>query len=706
MNETKQYVGYLSAFVFSVAIFLILGLSTFVVWTSAKERMIDDAHTKFSQETELIVNQIISRADLYINALKAGNALFAASVEVSRSEWRAFAQELELQKSYPGIQGFGFSLVVTPDEIESHIADMHAEGFSDFTLRPPGERELYTSIVYLEPFDARNQQAFGFDMYSEITRRTAMDLARDSGSPQLSGGVTLVQEIDEDVQVGFLIYVPTYRNGADLTTIENRRDALLGYVYSPFRAKDFMSGILGARTQSVDFVVLDDSVQFGDEPLVLFDTSEGERRLEKYDQDKMFSKSETITIANHSWTILFTSRPGYWQNVHGVFAEWQVLASGLVISILVAGIIFSLLISRARAQVIVRTITGDLENFKLAVESATDGIIMVDTSMRIVYVNPAWEQMTGYTLAEVRGKNPNISKSGHTLTETYDELWDTVQSGSPYTTEDILNVTKDGRNYPVQLSIYPVKKNKEIAYFVGIERDITERKQIDTAKTEFVSLASHQLRTPLTAVEWNTELLLTEQSQNLSKEQTVSLQEIKAGTERMIELVESLLDTSRIELGTFSINPEMTDVLVLADTALLELHSSIAAKHLQVEKKYDVKKSKVIIDPQLVRMVVQNLLSNAVKYTPPEGKISLEIKTRDEELMIQVTDSGYGIPKSAQRKIFTKLFRAENVSTLDVGGTGLGLYIVKSLIDVAGGSIEFKSEEGKGTMFSVILPLV
>ena len=122
-------------------------------------------------------------------------------------------------RAIPGIQGMGYALFVAPEEKEAHIESVRAEGFPEYTIRPEGEREMYTSIIYLEPFDERNRQAFGYDMFSNDVRRTAMEQARDTGQPKMTGRITLVQEIDEDVQAGFLIYVPYYRNGTTNETI-------------------------------------------------------------------------------------------------------------------------------------------------------------------------------------------------------------------------------------------------------------------------------------------------------------------------------------------------------------------------------------------------------------------------------------------------------------------------------------------------------
>ena len=193
--------------------------------------------------------------------LRGGGALFAASKEVERKEWQAYVENLHSVQSVPGMQGLGFAQVIPADQLAAHVARIRSEGFPDYTVKPPGERAVYTSIIYLEPFRDRNLRAFGYDMYTEPVRRAAMEQARDTGEAALSGKVELVQETGVDVQAGVLMYVPVYRNGAPIDTIEQRQSALVGWVYSPFRMNDLISGILADWTnhegKTVDLAIYD-----------------------------------------------------------------------------------------------------------------------------------------------------------------------------------------------------------------------------------------------------------------------------------------------------------------------------------------------------------------------------------------------------------------------------------------------------------------
>jgi signal transduction histidine kinase/methyl-accepting chemotaxis protein len=259
-----------------------------------------------------------------------------------------------------------------------------------------------------------------------------------------------------------------------------------------------------------------------------------------------------------------------------------------------------------------------------------------------------------------------------------------------------------------------LKKPKKM---IGINFDITNEKEIDKAKTEFVSLASHQLRTPLSAINWYSEMLLAGDAGKLSEEQERYLKEIYTGNQRMVALVNALLNVSRLDLGTFIVEPTLIDLPEMIKSVLTELKSFIAERKLTVEENYAKNLPKFNADHNLLRIIFQNLLSNSVKYTSENGKVAVSVNVTKkgekfgekimeiDALTVSVSDSGIGVPLNQKDKIFSKLFRADNAKESEAEGTGLGLYLVKSIIDKTGGEIWFDSEEGKGSVFYVFLPL-
>jgi signal transduction histidine kinase len=236
-----------------------------------------------------------------------------------------------------------------------------------------------------------------------------------------------------------------------------------------------------------------------------------------------------------------------------------------------------------------------------------------------------------------------------------------------------------------------------------METSLAKSQELDRAKTEFVGLASHQLRTPLTAVSWFTEMLLKKDFGNLNEKQEDYLGEIYAGNQKMIDLVDDLLNTSRIDMGTIKVKPELINLVEAMESVLSEFSPQISQKSISIEKKFSRNLPRALIDPEHLEIVFQNVLSNAVKYTSPKGKIAIEMKRQNSHILVKIADNGWGIPAAQQKKIFTKLFRADNVRKRDAEGTGLGLYIARAIIKKSGGKIWFESKEGKGTVFYIIL---
>lgn len=257
---------------------------------------------------------------------------------------------------------------------------------------------------------------------------------------------------------------------------------------------------------------------------------------------------------------------------------------------------------------------------------------------------------------------------------------------------------------PVAGVAVPVVLEQTVIGVIMTFRDATKEFSMDKAKSEFVSLASHQLRTPLSAINWYTEMMLYGDAGRISKKQKKFLEEIYYGNQHMVRLVNALLNVSRIDLGTLEVRAVPTDMVDLTRRIVLYWSQEIKQKNLHITESY-ADLPKLSLDIRLMRIVVDNLLSNAVHYTPNGGSIAVAIERMPSSVRLSVKDTGYGIPQGQQDKIFTKLFRADNVRGKDTKGTGLGLYIVKSILNVAGGKIWFTSEENKGTTFFVEVPL-
>ena len=332
-------------------------LITFNAWYFARSETTKRAQARFDFRVKTIETGIYERLQAYEFLLRGGCGLFATSDEVTREDWRTYVTKLQINQYYPGIQGVGFSKQILPSEKEAHLRQIRSEGFPQYTIKPDGERPEYTSIIFLEPFDWRNQRAFGYDMFSEPTRKEAMIRARDTGIAALSGKVTLVQETVKDIQAGFLIYLAVYRKGEPQETPEQRRKALMGYVYSPFRMNDFMKGILVEKDGYVRLQIFDGNKPLKENLLYRSDTAE---EPHNYPEGSHFATNQTVLeYAGHRWLLSFVSSKYFEEDIATGFTNFTLLL-GITISLLLFGMVLSLTKSRNQAIALADT-TLDLE---------------------------------------------------------------------------------------------------------------------------------------------------------------------------------------------------------------------------------------------------------------------------------------------------------------------------------------------------------
>jgi diguanylate cyclase (GGDEF)-like protein/PAS domain S-box-containing protein len=332
--------------------------------------------------------------------------LFAASEKVERAEWATFVEKLDLDQSYRGIQGVGFSLYIPKLKLATHQSEMRKLGFPDYVVKPEGDRDEYTSIIYLEPFSGRNLRAFGYDMYSEATRNAAMAHARDVGDVIFSGRVKLVQETKADVQAGLLAYYPVYRNSALTQTIEQRRAALVGWVYSPYRMNDLMAPILAEELDTVRLQIFDgDAVS---DAHLLYDSEQGIAAQAVASGDS-FTFTQKLELSGRYWTLRYTTLPGF-AATQRFSSEWGDLATLLLVGMLVLGLSGSLIGTRRRAEAIAQQLIGDLRVSEqrydaLFAKSRVPMMLIDPIDGQILEGNAAAADFYGYRLDQLKAMN-------------------------------------------------------------------------------------------------------------------------------------------------------------------------------------------------------------------------------------------------------------------------------------------------------------
>ncbi len=341
--------------------------------------------------------------------------------------------------------------------------------------------------------------------------------------------------------------------------------------------------------------------------------------------------------------------------------------------------------------------------------SIGEGMIVLDQDFLIVMINQATVDFFHLKDRHVVGKNfyDHIhlwNDNKKRIPRGHDLISKSYHTRKIQTSNDLSLGTTPESIIPVNLTISPIILYEKVVGGVLTFRDITREKEVDKMKTEFISLASHQLRTPLTAMKWFLEMLQSGDIGPLSDEQKNYIKNIQDSNEKEIALVNSLLNISRIESGRIIIEPVPTQINSLVEEVVSSQKVPSDTKKLTISQEFDNTLPEISLDTKLMREIVTNLLTNAIKYTPENGTITIKTAQNEKNITLSVSDTGYGIPEKEQKRIFERFFRASNITKVVTDGSGLGLYLVKKILDASGGTIELESKENIGTTFTITLP--
>jgi PAS domain S-box-containing protein len=659
------------------------------------------------------------------------------------NHFKVYVDRLMLKSNYPGIQGVGISWQIPPGETQLPETVKRL----GITMKRPGEREKpfeiwpdapgvpRHAIVYLEPLDERNHAAIGYNMFSNPVRREAMERARDTGLAAASGKVTLVQEIDEDKQAGFLIYVPIYRGDEIPSTVEARRNRLLGFAYSPFRADDLLKTTYGdTASLQVHFAVYD-GVDTSRERLLHRSAPAAESG------EARFTSTRTINVAGRPWTIVYSSGPAFEQ-----LSEHLLIPAFLWIGI-AASVFLSLLAWResgahdqARRAAIEleasgETLRGALEHNRAILEGALDCIVTMDHRGLITEFNPAAERTFGFERNEVVGRPlaevmaPAKHQSGDVSDASL--FWQIGAGNFVGRRLEITATRKGGTEFPVELTITR-NPGGDTPTFTGFIRDVTDLRRIerllrqeseekeqllaseraarqdaeraDRLKDEFLSTVSHELRTPLNAILGWAQLL--KMGHLNSTESAQGIEVIERNVRVQAQIIEDLLDMSRIVSGKIRLDVQCTPLIPVIEAAIATVRPAAEAKAIRLQKVLDPAAGTIMGDANRLQQIVWNLLSNAIKFTPKQGRVQVTLARVNSHVEIVVADSGQGIAGEFLPFVFDRFRQADSSTTRVHGGLGLGLAIVKQLAELHGGTVRAASAgEGHGATFTVSLPV-
>jgi two-component system sensor histidine kinase VicK len=341
-------------------------------------------------------------------------------------------------------------------------------------------------------------------------------------------------------------------------------------------------------------------------------------------------------------------------------------------------------------------------------ESVGTGIVATDKNGHITRVNNAALDMFGYDYGEILHKRfinliVPVHEDGTPIDVIDMPIAKAFLTGQSIT-ERAMYRKKNGHLMSAQVTISPIRQQGKPTGAIAVFRDLTIEAESERMKSGFISLASHQLRTPLSAINIYARMLQEGFAGELTNQQGAFIDTILSSAKRMNELINMLLNITRIEAGNISIDVHPVKLDQLVAEVIEEIEPSLTERSLSLERNIEHGLRAISTDNLLVHEVFANFLSNAIKYTPQGGRISVTLKSTKYNAMFSVSDTGYGIPSAAQKQIFTKFFRAKNILEQDTNGTGLGLYLTKMIAESLGGEVWFESVEGKGSTFFFTLP--
>ena len=735
----------------SAAVAFVIGLlltlaATLYTWT--------DVESQLRRELNLIGEETAAKIQGRLRAhallLRSGAAFFMGSETVDRNEWRAFVERSQVHLNLPGIQGFGFSLLIPPERLAEHERAIRAEGFPDYRVWPEGERDLYSSIIYLEPFTGRNLRAFGYDMFSEPVRRAAMERARDLDVAALSGKVQLVQENGEDVQAGTLMYVPVYRVGSPTETIEQRRAALVGWVYSPYRMADLMRGILGGWDRNGKRH-LHVRLYAGDRPVpeaLLYDSDPPAQA--DWNQTRVDTPPIRIDFNGQYWTLDLTRtdlEPVLLRDVR----IWIVAACGLFVSLLIGALLFAL--GRFRVQTI--RLASELQARELAEAAQRDserhyrdlldnlhvGVVVHGPDTGILLANPMASHLLGLSADQMRGLTAIdpawcfIREDGGRMSPPEYPANRVVASGAALRNL-VLGILRPDQEWTTwaQCEAHPFRDEQgRFQRIIVTFTDVTARKMAEAeleryrrhleslvesrtlelreardaaeaasrAKSAFLANMSHEIRTPMNAIVGLNHLL----QQEVQDPRVLGwLTKMSEAAAHLLRLIDDVLDLSRLETDRLTLESSAFSPRRLIEQTLGQLDERARRKGLRLLAEIAPGIPEILVgDPRRLRQVLLNFVDNAVKFSE-HGEIRVRARLDSDmpdavRLRLEVEDQGIGLTPEQQSRLFQPFVQGDDSMTRRYGGTGLGLAIAKRLALLMQGDVGVTSEPGRGSTF-------
>ncbi len=693
-----------------------------------------EARLRFERQSDRLVSAVQRRMNQVLYGLRGAKGVYAASQSVERAEFRAYVASRNLPQEFPGAMGFGFIQRVMRSEVEAFVAAERADGAPGFTVSTSGDAADLYIIKFCEPMEV-NGEAVGFDAGSEPLRRAAIERAVRSGRPALTRRITLVQ--DHLNRAGFHYLVPIYRPELPQGNAAEREAALVGLVYAPMVIDEVFAGLMAEVDGQLDVEVFEGGTPRAD--TLLLDADHvlvgvapigGELSF----GNRLFGRTDHIDMGGQEWTLVLTTTPKFEATVERMTPGY-IAAFGVVVSALLAGVMWLLGRSRARALALAEGMTVNLraseaearqlaglahdnEQRLIALTAQAPGVIFQfevspDNTRSFSFLSAGYRELFGRDPAEV------LRRSAVLLMTVHPDDRRAVRASLEKAITDVVPWEHSFRIVRPDESVRWIharsavgRRPDGVRVWYGVLADITElqearqsAEQANVAKSQFLATMSHEIRTPMNGVIGMTSLLM---DTPLTAEQKEFAEVIRYSGESLLTLINDILDFSKIEAGKFDLEEEEFDVRGCVESSLSLLAPKAGEKG--VDLLYDVADGVpglVRGDVTRLRQILVNLLGNAIKFTE-RGEVELSVRPAPDaapgadgrqELVFAVRDTGIGIPPEAQKRLFNSFTQVDASTTRKYGGTGLGLAISKRLAELMGGRMWLESEPGRGSTF-------
>lgn len=688
-----------------IVVLVLVQAATYSSWTQSRDRNISESRNGFSVSTAEINDQMNSRLQAYINALHGFRGLFVASTNVSQGDFEAYYQALNLKETYPGLRAMAFIAAVKTEQLPSFIASRRA----DTSLYPAGNPTFNISNLSAEPLhfistyaaDSPGSTFTGRDLTSIPGRSTIYNNALQADGHYGSGSITFAATATQPASEGFFIATPVRTANSS---------APIGVVTANFNYKDFFDSVL----HTIDNSNLAITVRDSDTQKIIY--ASGQQSLDA----TALTQEVTVKFAeNQRWRLTIQAPGNFGITAGQARIPGSVLFFGNIFTLLLGGIFIQQTRARSQALALADAITEDLQierdniaalhiKDKAMLSGIGEGLIVVDPTGKIEVTNAAATKLLGFSEEEMLGKNAveilrAIDEKGELIPLAKRPFTKSLATKKIVTTR-LSYIRKDYGQLPVRVTVSPIVLRGELIGAIEVFSDITKEKQIEHMKDEFLSVASHELRTPMGAIRANISMILDGDYGAVNKDLVEPLTDMKASTIRLVDLVNDLLNVARIEAGRLRFTLTEFDIAEAAHTVVTDLAPLGKEKGVNVTYATDKSKKIVQADSDKVKQVLTNLVGNSLKFTD-KGSITIQTKADGSMVLVTVTDTGMGIAPEDQKKLFGKFNQITSAQAGKPAGTGLGLYISRQIVKKMGGDMWIQeSSFGKGSTFAFTVP--